>query len=51
MKKKKQTTYDFARQIRNSWDINPRTRVRENELKDRKKRRQEGKKLLQDENR
>jgi len=48
MKKKEKTAFDFIKQIRNSWDINPRTRVRENDLKNKKKRRQEEKKLLQD---
>ncbi len=49
MKKKNKTTFDFIKQIRNSWDINPRTRVQENDMKDKKKRRQEEKKLVQDE--
>lgn len=51
MKKKNKTTFDFMRQVRNSWDINPRTRVQDNDLKNKKKRRQEEKKLLQDEDR
>lgn len=49
MKKKNKTTFDFIKQVRNSWDINPRTRVQENDMKDKKKRRQEEKKLVQDE--
>lgn len=49
MKKKNKTEFDYIKQIRNSWNINPRTRVKENDLKDSKKRRQEEKKLLQDE--
>ena len=49
MKKKKETTFDYIKQIRNSWDINPRTRVQENDIKNKKKRRQEEKKLLQNE--
>lgn len=45
---KKKTTIDFIKGIRNSWVINPRTRVKENELLNKKKRRQEEKKILKD---
>ncbi len=48
MKKKDKTTYDFIKQVRNSWDINPRTRVQDNDLKNKKKRRQDEKKLVDD---
>ena len=43
--KKKKSTIDLLKEIRNSWVINPRTRVQENDLKNKKKRRQEEKKL------
>ena len=45
---KKKTSYDSMKEIRNSWSINPRTRVQDNELKDKKKRRQEEKKIIKD---
>lgn len=47
--KKKINTYDFIKGIRNGWVINPRTRVQDNEMKSKKKRRQEEKKLIKDE--
>jgi hypothetical protein len=43
--KKKKSTFDYIREIRGSWTINPRTRVQENNLKSKKKRRQDEKKL------
>lgn len=46
--KKKKDTYELMKEIRNSWDMNPRTRVQENEIKNKKKRRQEEKKIVQD---
>jgi len=46
---KKKSTYDYIKEIRRSWVINPRTRVQENKLKNKKKRRQEEKKLIRDE--
>ncbi len=36
------------KEIRRSWVINPRTRVQDNELKNKKKRRQEVKKVISD---
>jgi len=45
---KKKSTYDYIKQIRGEWIINPRTRVQENELKNKKKRRQKEKKLIKD---
>jgi len=45
---KKKNTFDYIKEIRNSWTINPRTRVQENETKDKKKRRQEEKKVIRD---
>jgi len=45
---KKKSTYDYMKGIRGSWVINPRTRVQENEMKNKKKRRQEEKKLIKD---
>ena len=46
MKKKKQckTSIELVMGIRREWTINPRTRVQSNELKDKKKIRQKGKK-------
>lgn len=46
--KKTKSNIDLIKEIRNSWVINPRTRVQENELKNGKKRRQEEKKLIKD---
>jgi hypothetical protein len=46
---KKKSFIDQVREVRNSWEINPRTRVQENEIKNKKKRRQEEKKLTKDE--
>ena len=47
MVKKKKTMIDIMKEVRNSWQINPRTRVQENELKNKKKRREDEKKLAQ----
>lgn len=47
MAKEKKTMIDIMKQVRNSWQINPRTRVQENELKNKKKRRDIDKKLVQ----
>ena len=47
-KKKKKTAADYIRAIRKSWGINPITRVRDSEMKDKKKRRNEEKKLTRD---
>ena len=47
MDKKKKTMTDIMKQVRNSWQINPRTRVQENELKNKKKRRQGDRKVVQ----
>lgn len=44
-KKKKKTTLDLMKTIRNEWSINPRTRVQENELRNKKKRRQDEKRM------
>jgi hypothetical protein len=44
----KRNTYYFAKGIRNEWVINPRTRVKGNELKNKKKRRQFENKLIKD---
>jgi hypothetical protein len=46
--RKKKSTFDYIKGIRNSWVINPRTRVQENEIKNKKKRRQEEKKLIKE---
>ncbi len=45
---KNRSTYDYLKQIRSEWVINPRTRVQENEIKSKKKRRQESKKLIKE---
>ena len=45
---KKKSTYDYIKRIRMDWVINPRTRVQENEMKNKKKRRQAEKKLIKD---
>jgi hypothetical protein len=45
---KKKSTFDYMKEIRGSWVINPRTRVQENELKNKKKRRQDEKKFVKD---
>jgi hypothetical protein len=42
---KNKTYLDILKQIRNTWNMNPRTRVQENELKSKKKRRQEEKRI------
>ncbi|HEY8500705.1 MAG TPA: hypothetical protein VIL89_08810 [Clostridia bacterium] len=46
--KKMKSTYDYFKKIRSSWVINPRTRVQENKMKNKKKRRQEEKRLIKD---
>ena len=46
--KKMKDTFDYIKKIRGGWVINPRTRVQENEIKSKKKRRQEEKKLIKD---
>lgn len=43
---KKKNMLDLMKEIRRSWIINPRTRIKENELKNKKKRRQEDKKII-----
>ena len=45
---KKKSTFDYIKEIRGRWVINPQTRIQENEMKDKKKRRQEEKKLIKD---
>lgn len=45
---KKKNMLDLMKEIRRSWVINPRTRVQDNELKNKKKRRQEVKKVISD---
>jgi hypothetical protein len=47
--KKKKSMFDYLRQIRRNWTINPRTRIQENKLKSKKRRRQEEKKLDEEE--
>ncbi len=48
MMKKKKTALDLMKTIRNEWNINPRTRVQENELKNKKKRRQDEQKMVKE---
>lgn len=43
---KKKNMLDLMKEIRRSWVINPRTRIKENDMKNKKKRRQEDKKLI-----
>ncbi|MGI6122564.1 MAG: hypothetical protein ACOYIG_00060 [Acetivibrionales bacterium] len=45
---KMKSTYEYIKQFRGSWVINPRTRVQENKINNKKKRRQEEKKILKD---
>ncbi len=47
MAKKNKTMIELMKQVRSSWQINPRTRVQENELKDKKKRRESDRKMVQ----
>ena len=47
--KNKKSMIDIMKQVRNTWNINPRTRVQENETKNKKKRRQEEKKIIKQE--
>jgi hypothetical protein len=42
--KSKKKTVDFIKEERKVWDINPVTRIKKNELKDKKKRRVKDKK-------
>ena len=49
MKKKKKTMYDLMKEVRRTWSMNPATRVREDETKNKKKRRQHEKKMIRDE--
>lgn len=49
MEKSKKTYFDILKQVRNSWNMNPRTRVQENEQKSKKKRRQAEKSIVRDE--
>lgn len=44
----KKTNVDYIKEIRREWVINPRTRIQENSLKDKKKRRQDEKKIVKD---
>lgn len=45
---KTKSTFDFIREIRCRWTIDPRTRVQENSMRNKKKRRQEEKKMIKD---
>jgi hypothetical protein len=45
MTRKAKSMVELMKEFRNTWHINPRTRVQENELKNKKKRRAEGKRL------
>jgi hypothetical protein len=45
---KMKSNFDYIKEIRFSWVINPRTRVQENNMKNKKKRRQEDKKMIKD---
>ena len=45
---KNKSAFDYIKGIRGGWMINPRTRVQENDMKNKKKRRQEEKNLIKD---
>lgn len=45
---KKKTEIDYIKEIRREWVINPRTRVQENSLKNKKKRRQEENRIVKE---
>jgi hypothetical protein len=45
---KKKSAYSYTKLIRGVWAINPRTRVQENNAKNKKKRRQDEKKMIKD---
>ena len=47
-KKKKKSTYDYMKEVRKVWTIDPRTRIVENKKKNNKKRRQERNKIKKD---
>lgn len=47
--KSKKSMVELMREVRNSWSINPRTRVQDNERKNKKKRRQQEKKMVREE--
>lgn len=47
-KKKVKSVVEHIQGIRREWTINPKTRIQENELKNKKKRRQEEKKITID---
>jgi hypothetical protein len=42
---KAKSSLELMKEIRNTWTMNPRTRIQENELKNKKKRRAEDRKL------
>lgn len=44
----KKSTFEYIKKLRGSWVINPRTRIQENEKRNKKKRRQEEKKLIKE---
>jgi len=43
--RKGKTSLQLMKEIRNTWTMNPRTRIQENELRNKKKRRAEEKRL------
>ena len=45
---KHKSYYDYIKQLPGSWVINPRTRVKGNDMRNKKKRRQEEKKMIKD---
>ncbi|HEY9061541.1 MAG TPA: hypothetical protein VIO64_13690 [Pseudobacteroides sp.] len=46
--KKMKNTFDYMKEIRGSWVINPRTRIQDNNMKNKKKRRQDEKRMIKD---
>ena len=49
MQKRKKTIVDLLKSIRGTWNINPKTRVQDNQKKNKKKIRQESKKQIKNE--
>jgi hypothetical protein len=46
MKNKKKSSVDYLKEVRSFWAINPRTRIKDNDLKNKKKRRRDEKKIV-----
>ena len=48
MPRREKSMLDIMKQVRQSWNINPRTKIKEDERKNIKKRRQDNKKLTKE---